>query len=90
MAKFLLNNREFDRNIPSKNWDWKIVTDDELRELLDGWEFGVFGNGYANVTVYALRDIGGHGYGYQVFVHYGKDGWKVSDIEGNIFLRSDD
>lgn len=87
--KFLLNNREFDNNISGKNWDWKIVTDEELREMLDSWEFGVFGNGFANVTVYALRYIGGHGCAYQVNVHYGKNGWRVADLEGRIFLKEE-
>ena len=87
MEKFLLNNHEFDKSIPNKNWDWKIVTDAELRELLDGWEFGVFGNGYANVGIYALRnDLNS---AYPVSIHYGKNGWSVRDMQEKVFLREE-
>ena len=89
--KFLLRNHEFDKNRPGKNWDWKIVTDAELRELLDGWEFGVFGNGYADVGIHALReDLGPHGNAYPVSVQYGKNGWIVSDMNGKVFLKEEE
>ena len=89
--KFLLNNHEFDRNRPDKNWDWKIVTDAELRELLDGWAFGVFGNGYADVGIYVLRDdISKYGSAYPVSVRYGKDGWSVRDMLEQVFLKEEE
>ncbi len=90
MARFLLNNHEFDKNIPGKNWEWKIVTEEELREMLDGWEFGVFGNGFANVGIDMLRDdLGKYGRVYPVSVYYGKNGWSVRDVVGKVFLREE-
>lgn len=85
--KFLLNNNEFDQNDSGKNWDWKIVTDEELHCMLDNREFNVCANGYAKVGIYALRDINGHGCAYNVMAHYVKSGWVVCDLMQQIFLK---
>lgn len=87
MAKFLLRNREYDPNIQGRDWDWKIVTENEMRELLNEFAFKTFANGYADVGVSLLRDE--FAIPYSVAIRYTRNGWRIADLQENVFLREE-
>lgn len=77
--------------IRTEKSDWRIVTDKELRTMLDNKEFHIYHNGYADIGINVLRDdLGRLGSVYPVSVIYKKTGWVVADMQAQVFLRSEE
>ena len=71
-------------------FDWRIVTDAELRTMLNNKEFKIFSNGFADLNVSVLReDLGRLGSVYPVNVRYQQSGWVVMDLNRQVFLREE-